>query len=62
MAHHPVNARSIKHLLMLPMLALLLTACAGQPTTLPLDSQLVKAAAIPALSHKQGSYPRRNGT
>lgn len=44
-----VNTRSIKPRLMLPLLALLLTACAGQPPPLPLESQPVKPAAIPAL-------------
>lgn len=43
------NGSSIKQLLTLLPLALLLTACAGQPTPLPVASQPVKPAAIPAL-------------
>ncbi|MNL15218.1 hypothetical protein D3C87_1361930 [compost metagenome] len=43
------NRSLIKQLLTLPLLALLLTACAGPPTTLPVASQPVKPAAIPAL-------------
>lgn len=43
------NSSLTKRLLMLLSLALLLTACAAKQTNLPLDSQPVKAAAIPAL-------------
>jgi hypothetical protein len=51
-----VNARSIKQL-MLPLLVLLLPACAGRPTPLPLDSQPVKPAAIPALPPQARQQP-----
>jgi len=51
------NVRSIKQPLMLLPLALLLTACTGQPTSLPLDSQPVKPAAIPALPPQSRQLP-----
>ena len=51
------NTQSIKRLAMLMPLALLLTACAGRQTPLPLDSQLVKPAAIPALPQQARQLP-----
>jgi hypothetical protein len=51
------NASSIKQRLMLLPLALLLTACSSPPTTLPVDSQPVKPAAIPALPPQARQLP-----
>ena len=51
------NESSTKRLLMLLSLALLLTACAVRPTPLPLDSQPVKPAAIPALPPQARQLP-----
>ncbi|MNB85654.1 hypothetical protein D3C76_292750 [compost metagenome] len=51
------NETSIKQWLMLLPLALLLTACSSSPTTLPVDSQPVKPAAIPVLPPQARQLP-----
>lgn len=51
------NRSLTKLQLMLLPIALLLTGCAGQLTTLPVDSQPVKRAAIPALPPQARQLP-----
>jgi uncharacterized protein YcfL len=49
-----LNASSIKRRLMLLPLVLLLTACSSQLTTLPVDSQPVRPAAIAEHARARG--------
>lgn len=51
------NGKSTSRTVLLLTLALLLTACAGQPTSSQLNWQQVKPAAIPALPEQAKQLP-----